>query len=72
MMAVVVPPSTFIGRGTIARAGVIVAIFGGKLKATMITKGIACCTWEKKEKPTTQPTPESLSIDHGNPGDNAQ
>ena len=72
MMAVVVPPSTFIGRGTIARVGVIVAIFGGKLKATMITKGIACCTWEKEKEQMTQLTPKSLSIEHGNPADNAQ
>ena len=48
MMAAVVPPSSFIGSGTIARVGVIVAIFSGKWKATMITKGIACSTWGEK------------------------
>jgi len=50
MMAAVVPPTTFIRRGTIARVGIIITIFGGKWKATMITEGITRSTWEKKQQ----------------------
>lgn len=49
-MAAVVPPAAFISRGTIARVGVIIAICGAEWKATMITEGIACSAWERKEQ----------------------
>ena len=52
MKATVVPPSTFKRRGTMARAGVIITIFGAEWEATMIIEGIACSTWEKKQQLT--------------------
>jgi len=43
MVAIVVPPGTFLTCGTVASLVVIITIFGGKCHTTMTTKRISIC-----------------------------
>ena len=46
--AIVVPPGAMIIQRAVGRALVVVAIFGGKWKTTMITEGITSSSWKKE------------------------
>ena len=48
-VAMVVPPSAFIFRGTVSIVLVIVALLGAKLHTTTITQRISSSSWKKEQ-----------------------
>ena len=50
MVAMSVPPGTFMNRGTVCTVFIVITIIGGKWHTTMITKGITSVSYKKGKK----------------------